>query len=339
MSEPAVKSLLVIEDNPGDARLLLEMLNEQGSHDTELTHVECMSDAEKYLSTRTVDVILLDLGLSDTQGLDAVRRAHAAAPSVPLVVMTGLDDESMAAQAFQEGAQDYLVKGQIETRELLRALRHAIKRKTMEEALSAEKDRIKHTAQHDFLTGLPNRMLLNDRLSQAIASAPRHKKKVALLFLDLDGFKRINDSVGHVTGDKLLQSVAKRLVDCVRNSDTVSRLGGDEFVVLLSEVAQSADAAVTAQRMLQKVGDPHRIDQHELHVTTSIGVSVYPEDGMDAETLMKKADAAMYQAKQKVNQCYEVFKKSMDAKTDESHVQKAELPQRIPARRSETELA
>src|SRR4029077_1180237 len=126
-----------------------------------------------------------------------------------------------------------------------------------------------HSAQHDFLTGLPNRMLLNDRVGRAIALAPRHRKKVAVLFLDLDGFKHINDSLGHRIGDKLLQSIAKRLVDCVRASDTVSRQGGDEFVVLLSEMEQSADAAITARRMLQAVAEAHSIDQHDLHVTTS----------------------------------------------------------------------
>jgi len=326
-----VKRLLVIEDNPGDLRLLREMLNEEDSHATELTHVDCMSDAEKFLAKRSVDMILLDLGLSDVQGLEAVRRARAAAPSVPLVVMTGLDDESLAAQAFQEGAQDYLIKGQIETRELLRSLRHATSRKTMEEALSTEKIQITHSANHDFLTGLPNRMLLNDRVRQAIALAPRHKKKVAVLFLDLDGFKRINDSMGHATGDKLLQSVAQRLVDCVRGSDTVSRQGGDEFVVLLSEVARSQDAAISAQRMLQKVGAPHSIDQHELRVTASIGVSVYPDDGPDADTLIKNADSAMYLVKQTGRQSYEFFKITKIGESREPHPQKAKLPQTAPA--------
>jgi diguanylate cyclase (GGDEF)-like protein/PAS domain S-box-containing protein len=174
-----------------------------------------------------------------------------------------------------------------------------------------------HSAQHDFLTGLPNRMLLNDRVRQAIALAPRHLKKVAVMFLDLDGFKHINDSLGHPTGDKLLQSIAKRLVDCVRAADTVSRQGGDEFVVLLSEIEQAEDAAITARRMLQAVAEAHPIDQHDLHVTTSIGLSVYPDDGLDSETLIKNADTAMYQAKEHGRQSYQFFKPAMNVRAVE----------------------
>jgi len=174
-----------------------------------------------------------------------------------------------------------------------------------------------YSAQHDFLTGLPNRMLLNDRVNQAIVLAPRHQKKVAVLFLDLDGFKHINDSLGHPTGDKLLQSIAGRLADCVRGSDTVSRQGGDEFVVLLSEIEQAEDAAITARRMLQAVTEAHSIDQHDLHVTTSIGVSVFPDDGLDAETLIKNADTAMYQAKENGRQSYQFFKAAMNVRAVE----------------------
>jgi diguanylate cyclase (GGDEF)-like protein/PAS domain S-box-containing protein len=441
MSEKAIKILLLVEDNPGDARLLRKMFNEQGSHNTELTYVECMGEAEKHLAKHAVDIIVLDLGLPDAQGLESVRRARAAAPRVPLVVLTCLDDESLASQALHEGAQDYLIKGQIDARGLLRALRYAVERKNMEEALFVEKERAQvtldsigdavvctdlsgsitflnlvagkmtgwsrqeaagrpmaevlrildatsrettpnpmemavgqnrtvhlppnciligrdgieipiedcvspihnregqvtgavivfrdvsaaqamalqmaHSAQHDFLTGLPNRMLLNDRVSQAIALAARHMKKIAVLFLDLDGFKHINDSLGHPVGDKLLQSIAKRLVDCVRGPDTVSRQGGDEFVVLLSEVEQPEDAAIAARRMLQAVAEAHSIGQHDLHVTTSIGVSVYPDDGVDAETLIKNADTAMYQAKENARQSYQFFKPAMNVKAVE----------------------
>jgi diguanylate cyclase len=133
----------------------------------------------------------------------------------------------------------------------------------------------------------------------------------------LDGFKHINDSLGHPIGDKLLQSIAKRLVDCVRGSDTVSRQGGDEFVVLLSEVEHSADAAFTAKKMLRALAIPHCINQHELHATTSIGVSVYPDDGVDAKTLIKNADTAMYQAKENGHQSYRFFTSAMNVRAVE----------------------
>jgi diguanylate cyclase (GGDEF)-like protein/PAS domain S-box-containing protein len=174
-----------------------------------------------------------------------------------------------------------------------------------------------HSAEHDLLTGLPNRRLLHDRLSQSIALAQRDMKLIAVLFLDLDGFKHINDSLGHPIGDQLLQSVAKRLVDCVRGTDTVSRQGGDEFVILLCDVQQPEDAAVMANRMLQVVAEAHCIDQRDIHITTSIGVSVYPDDGRDAETLIKSADTAMYQAKENGHQSYQFFKPAMYARAVE----------------------
>jgi len=438
MKNKSIKAVLLVEDNPGDARLLREMFNDQGSQDTELMIVDRMEAAETYLAGHAVDIILLDLGLPDAQGLEAVRRTHAAAPHTPLVVLTGLDDETLAIQTLQEGAQDYLVKGQIETRGLPRTLRYAIERKILEEALFVEKERaevtlksigdavactdlsgritflnlvaetmtgwsaqeaegrpmaevfrfidatsretianpmekavgldstghlpsnciligrdgsevpvedsvapihdreghvtgavivlrdvsaaramaleILHSAEHDFLTGLPNRLLLSDRVGQAISLAARRGNKVAVLFLDLDGFKHINDSLGHPAGDKLLQSAAKCLVGCVGASDTVSRQGGDEFVVLLSDVEKWEDAAVTARRLLQALAERHAVDHHDLHITASIGVSVYPDDGLDAETLIKNADTAMYQAKENGRQSYQFFKPAMYAR-------------------------
>ena len=425
----------------GDARLMREMLNESTSITFHLTHHGCMADAVDHLATKAVDIVLLDLGLPDASGLSAVRQARAAAPRVPVVVLTGTDDESVAAQALLEGAQDYLIKGQIETRGVLRALRYAIGRKIMEEALFAEKERaqvtldcigdavvctdisgkitflnivaekmtgwpsreaarrgadevshimgattreavlhlmemavaqnrtldlpanciltrrdaveipiegsaapihdragrpigavfvfrdvsaaramarqLAHSAQHDVLTGMPNRTLLNDRVSQAIVLAHRHGKKVAVLFLDLDGFKHINDSLGHAIGDKLLQSIAGHLVECVRGSDTVSRQGGDEFVVLLSEVERPEDISLAAKRMLRAVATAHSIDQQELHITASIGVSVFPDDGPDAETLIKNADTAMYQAKENGRQSYRFFTPAMNVRAVE----------------------
>ena len=174
-----------------------------------------------------------------------------------------------------------------------------------------------HLSQHDFLTDLPNRMLMHDRVTQAIALARRHGHRLAVLFLDLDRFKHVNDSLGHGTGDLLLQSVARRLATCVRASDTVSRQGGDEFVVLLSEIAHADDAAAGAQKIIAALVAPHDVAHHQLHVTVTIGISIFPADGPNAETLIKCADTAMYHAKERGRNTYQFFERAMNARAVE----------------------
>jgi len=182
------------------------------------------------------------------------------------------------------------------------------------EARAAEL-KLSHLAHHDILTGLPNRTLLNDRLNQAIALAQRHGNhgnQVGVLFLDLDRFKPINDSLGHAIGDKLLQEVSRRLVATVRRSDTVSRHGGDEFVVLLSEVRHFTNAARHAEKIHAALSAPYAIAHHDLRITVSIGISMSPNDGEDAETLIKCADAAMYCAKEAGRNAYRFFEPYMN---------------------------
>jgi len=173
-------------------------------------------------------------------------------------------------------------------------------------------DQIRHMAHHDALTGLPNRVLLHDRIGQAIAQARRDGRVAALLVIDLDRFKNVNDSLGHQVGDGLLRTVAERLVACVRGTDTVARMGGDEFVVVLAELRQAEDAGQVAQKILAALPQPVNIDGHELRVTTSIGICVHPHDGEDAETLMRNADAAMYHAKQTGRNNFQFFTRQMN---------------------------
>jgi diguanylate cyclase (GGDEF)-like protein len=168
-----------------------------------------------------------------------------------------------------------------------------------------------HMAEHDVLTGLPNRALLNDRLERSIALARRQGKKVALMYIDLDHFKNINDSLGHGVGDQLLQSIARRLTGCVRLSDTVSRHGGDEFVVLLADVEDAEGAALTAQKLIDAMVQPHVIGIHRLHVTLSIGISLFPDDGKDIESVVRNADTAMYHAKKHGRNKYQIFTPDM----------------------------
>jgi diguanylate cyclase (GGDEF)-like protein/PAS domain S-box-containing protein len=174
-----------------------------------------------------------------------------------------------------------------------------------------------HSAQHDVVTNLPNRLLLNDRITQSIALALRQNKPIAVIFLDLDRFKYINDSLGHATGDELLRSISKRLLAGVRASDTVSRQGGDEFVILLSEITYPEDAATSARKILLSLNAPHSIGGHDLHIDGSIGISIYPGDGEDAETLIKNANTAMYHAKENGRNNFQFYKADMNLKAVE----------------------
>jgi diguanylate cyclase (GGDEF)-like protein/PAS domain S-box-containing protein len=435
MEKNLSKTVLLIAVQPEKAQQIRELLTNSSSSVFELTHVESLSDAEKFLALHSTDIILLDFGMVNPSGLEAVSRVQAAAPHSSIVLLSSAQDEQIAIQAIREGAQDYLIKNQIELRALVRALLNAVERKKIEEAQFSEKERAQATldsigdavictdtsgnitfmnrvaetmtgrplnevaglpmaeavqmidavtrktildpmakaaeqnspgslplnsvlinpdgqevpiedsvapiqdregqvtgavivfrdvsatralekeltdsAQHDSLTGLPNRMLLHDRVTQAISLARRQRCHAAVLFLDLDGFKEINDSLGHLIGDKVLQSVAKRLLSCVRSPDTVIRQGGDEFIVVLQELRRPQNAVFTVERLLKTVAVDHSIDQHEIHITTSVGVSVYPHDGQDAETLIRNADIAMYHAKKDGLEKYRLFSPEM----------------------------
>jgi diguanylate cyclase (GGDEF)-like protein len=193
------------------------------------------------------------------------------------------------------------------------------------EQVQTAKLQLDHLAYHDILTDLPNRMLLQDRLQQAIEVARRQGSQLAVMFLDLDRFKHINDSLGHAVGDELLVSVAQRLVGCVRQSDTVSRQGGDEFLMLLPDIEHAQQAALFAQKILTALADPHHLGLQDLHISVSVGISVYPDDGQDAVTLIKSADTAMYQAKENGRDNYKFFKPEMNVRAVKRQVLEAGL--------------
>jgi len=214
----------------------------------------------------------------------------------------------------QGGAsRDKAARAETQLREANESLAIAVvQAQTMTDAAEQAAAQISHMAEHDFLTGLPNRALLTDRLALSIALAQLHDKKVALLHLDLDHFKHVNDSLGQAAGDKLLQSVAKRLHACIRPLDTVSRQGGDEFVVLLAGVESLQDAVLSAEKLIKAMAKPQLVDGHRFHVTLSIGISLYPDDGKDAEAVLKNADIAMYHAKSSGRNNYQVYTPGMN---------------------------
>lgn len=440
MTIPAPRTkILLIESDPAIAESIRVALDSPENDCFCLELARNLSEGLKLLRTAGTAAVLLDLNLPDSQGIPGFDAILATAPTLPILVLDGNISQSLLKEAIDGGAQDYLLPAHLDALSLPRALRNAIKRKALEEALFFERERasvtlnsigdavlctdvtghitylnlvaetmtgwsrdeaagkpvvevfhiidsntraiapnplstailqnrtvglsvdcsligrdgtesfiedsaapihdragrtvggvivfrdvgiaramalkMSYLALHDPVTNLPNRTLLNDRIAQSISLARRQKTNFAIIFLDLDRFKYINDSLGHVLGDLLLVSVAKRLVASVRDSDTVSRLGGDEFVILLAETAHPGDAAISAGKLLLALSVPHFIEGHELHVDGSIGISVYPGNGEDAETLLKNADNAMYQAKAKGRGNFQFFEAEMNVQT------------------------
>ena len=196
--------------------------------------------------------------------------------------------------------------------------------------------RLEHSALHDSLTDLPNRSLLRDLVEHALTMARRHQTVLALLYVDLDRFKHINDSLGHAVGDRLLQSIALRLTECLRASDTVCRLGGDEFVIVLSEMTHADDAAVCAEKLLHCLRVPSMIDAHEIHVSSSIGIAIFPGDGEDVDGLLKNADSAMYEAKGRGRDNYQFYRHDLNSGATERQLLETDLRHAIE--RKELEL-
>ncbi|HEX7633914.1 MAG TPA: diguanylate cyclase, partial [Noviherbaspirillum sp.] len=354
--------LLLVEDNPGDARLIELMLAQAQGLKFELTWVDNLTDGIAHLQNTPTDVLLLDLGLPESKGLDTLKILRKNVPAVPtLVVLSGLSDENIAVHAVQSGAQDYLVKGQVDTPLLVRSIRYAIERSQAEQALRQANDQleqrvvertaelantikalhaeiaerkqaeeqIRYMAHYDTLTGLANRELLQDRIRQAIAYAHRNRTQVAVLFIDLDYFKHINDSLGHKIGDRLLKMVASRLRECLREGDSVARLGGDEFVLCLPLLAGVGDAALVAQKILDVLDQPFLVEGNELHASASIGVSLYPNDGADVDTLMRAADTAMNHAKERGRGNYQFFTQALNKAAQQRLVLEKKLRQAL----------
>jgi diguanylate cyclase (GGDEF)-like protein len=294
--------ILLVEDNPGDARLVQELLSETGSQ-FELTHVSTLTAARQELMTEGADCVLLDLSLPDAARLEAPMQLRAAAPDVPIVILSGLQDELLAIKAVQEGAQDYLVKGRVDGAAIGRSITYAAERKSLEMQMA-------HKAMHDALTELPNRSLFQDRLKHAVMRAKRHQSLLGVMFLDLDGFKPINDSLGHDVGDLLLKALARRLQEGLRASDTAARFGGDEFMVLCEDVADEQHVISIAERLQGAIAEPFMIAGHELTVSSSMGIVVTSGHDETADSLIQNADAAMYRAKRQ-GIAYEVFDDGM----------------------------
>lgn len=315
-------NLLLIEDNPGDVRLVKEILAIEGAGQFTPIATDSLGNAIELLGRKKFEVILLDLQLPDGNGLDSLLQIQAIAPGVPIVVLSNTADERLAVQSVQRGAQDFLVKDHVNGHLLLRSLRYAIERKLMEE-------RLHNLAHHDSLTGLANRKLFYDRLKIALSSARRHDLSLALLLLDLNEFKSINDTYGHQAGDQLLQEVARRISECVREADCVARMGGDEFTVVLADIRNADDAAAASRKILDQFERPFHIDGHKLAVHASIGISLFPNDADHLEDLVRSADIAMYRAKKEGGNASSFYSPELDARAEANRELEEQLQQAL----------
>lgn len=332
----SVKRILTTSNNDKNLRLAMirddEEPEDEGTPQFYLIHKEDLTSGLDYLEQEKVDVILLDLTLPDGSGIETYDQVHGRYPKIPVVVLSGLNDETLAISAVQKGAQDYLVKGQVSGPLLIRCLKYAVERQKMlarlEEVLKLEHYR----AWHDSLTDLPNRQFFYDQLRQTISISKRYNRKCAVMFLDLDGFKRVNDTFGHSFGDELLKVISKLLQPCLRGSDVLARLGGDEFTIILREIDKAQNAIAVAKRILALLKNPLKIYDKELYITLSLGISIYPSDGGDLETLVKNADIAMYRAKAKGKNRYQLYNRDMNARMFEYITLENELRKAIDNR-------
>jgi diguanylate cyclase len=288
MPESSLRILLV-EDDSDQAAFTEAMLQTAWATSVLVDHTTSVRGAIDRLSDRSYDVALLDLGLPDAQELEALNSLVGAAPDLPLVILSGIENETLALQAVKSGAQDYLVKGQTTPEVVVRAIRYAIERKQSEL-------HIRHLAYYDSLTQLPNRRLLMEHLGQTLRRASRAGSIVGVFFIDIDHFKQINDEFGHAVGDGVLTQLAARLSASLRGSDTLGRLSGDEFVAIV-EANLPRELALVADSLHRCLRAPFATPHGELFATVSIGVSAFPADGTAVGDLLRAADHAMYRAK------------------------------------------
>jgi len=295
--------ILLVEDDPGDADFLrLSLARTNGA--AHITRTGLLSDAVAKLDDDSFDVVLLDLNLPDGRGAECVAKIQEANAVVPIVVLSGQGDEDYAVEILNRGVQDYLVKWEGDGRTILRAIRYAVERKRAEV-------RLNYLARHDALTGIPNRQYLRDELNHATKRALRGQRKIALLVLDLDRFKSVNETLGHEAGDMLLRAVVQRLSGSVREGDLIARLGGDEFAVLLEDIEGPLEAETVASNICAAFQEPFDVGGRQVIVTASVGVTVCPADGKEPVALLNNADIAMYRAKEQGRNAFKFFAPSM----------------------------
>lgn len=286
--------ILIVDDQEYNVMLLEQILSEAGY--TNYTATRDSTQVCELHSKHRYDLILLDLQMPGMDGFQVMEGLNKLKQDdyLPVLVISAHYEQKLRALAL--GAKDF-IKKPFDFLEIKVRIHNMLEVRLLYQQLAETNRALEFMSLHDILTGLPNRRLLMDRLASALARAKRNTGRMALLYLDLDGFKQINDRLGHDAGDTLLRLVAARLAATVRQADTVARLGGDEFVIVLSEIGHLNAVEKLLSKLLETVSQPYLIDEQQVTITASIGVSLYPLHGADKDALMKHADAAMYVAK------------------------------------------
>lgn len=314
--------ILIIDDEPVIRNVLCSVLRE-GYACTEAGSAE---EALSLLRSEQFDLVISDINMGGMSGLEMIPHVHTATPNTVVMMISGENGIETAIEALRVGAFDYLVKP-FDVQHVEAAVRRALDHHSLleakhlhenhlEELVKQRTEELNHQANHDSLTDLPNRILFEDRLTQAVVHAGRHQQKVAMLFLALDRFKKVHDTLGHALGCRLLRGVAERLTGCVHKGSTVARFEGDEFAMLLthSDGTEIEDVVETIYQVNESFKVPFILDGNEVFITTSIGISLYPDDGRDAPTLLKNAGAALYRAKEQGGNNYQFYTADMNAK-------------------------
>jgi diguanylate cyclase (GGDEF)-like protein len=295
--------ILLVDDEQGQLQSLKQLLCINGYTNLELASGG--NEAIRKLQNSIYQVILLDLQMPETNGLKVLEFHRRAGLNSEIIVISGETSFFWVKEAMRLGAHDYIRKP-YRPEELLSTIEAALVQFREKQKLQQIQKNNCHMAYHDQLTNLPNRQLFNDRAHQVLVHAQRNERKFALLFMDMDCFKNINDSYGHLIGDHALQLMVTRILGCLRTEDTLSRYGGDEFALLLPDVTDDHSVTTVAEKVLSEIHKPFHINGYELQLSLSIGIAIYPSNGRDVGTLLDNADTALYQIKNrgKNNYCF-----------------------------------
>ncbi|MRR07309.1 MAG: GGDEF domain-containing response regulator [Deltaproteobacteria bacterium] len=311
VEEKSAVTVLYVEDNQAIQKLVARMITRRFPQ-LKLVLAENGQVGLDYFLTMHPDIIITDIQMPVMDGIQMSRKIKAIDKGAKIIAITAFGDVDSLVESINLGINHYVLKP-IKNEKLIAAIEELLKEIQMARQLRLQNEYILQMAYYDSLTGLPNRQLFKEILHQSLAHAQRHKRLLAVLFLDLDRFKVINDTLGHAVGDQLLKAVAHRLKQCCRrDEEMVSRRGGDEFIILLPDLASAQEAVNVARKIIDAFALAFVIPDHDLFINTCIGISLFPNDGVDEETLIKNADMAMYCAKEQGRNRYHLYNPSMD---------------------------